>query len=54
MESKVIVDLKTVDSIINEHRGQILNYLKVTRLEVGLILNFKHPKLEWERLVLSK
>ena len=53
VENKVIVELKTVDSIIDEHRGQILNYLKATGLQVGLILNFKHPKLEWERLVLT-
>ena len=53
IEDKVIVDLKTVENITDEHRGQILNYLKITGLEVGLLLNFKHPKLEWERLVLS-
>ncbi|MEA2063578.1 MAG: GxxExxY protein [Gemmatimonadota bacterium] len=30
----------------------MLNYLKITGLKVGLILNFKHAKLEWERYVL--
>jgi len=30
----------------------MLNYLKITSLKVGLILNFKRPKLEWERIVL--
>jgi len=29
------------------------NYLRVTNLQVGLIINYKHPKLEWERLVLD-
>ncbi len=29
-----------------------MNYLKITGLKVGLILNFKHPKLEWERLII--
>lgn len=53
VENRIIVDLKTVDSIIDEHRGQILNYLRITGLKVGLLLNFSHPKLEWERLVLS-
>ena len=53
VENRIIVDLKTVDSIVDEHRGQVINYLKVTGLEVGLLLNFKHPKLEWERLVLT-
>ena len=32
----------------------MLNYLHITRLPVGVILNFKRAKLEWERLVLSK
>ena len=53
VENKVIVELKTVETITDEHRGQLLNYLRVTGLEVGLIINFKHPKLEWERLVLD-
>lgn len=53
VENKIIVDTKTVESIIDEHRGIILNYLRVTNLQVGLIINYKHPKLEWERLVLD-
>ncbi len=53
VENKIIVDTKTVESIIDEHRGTILNYLRITNLKVGLIINYKHPKLEWERLVLD-
>ena len=34
-----------------EH-GLMLNYLRLTNLRVGVILNFKHAKLEWERIVL--
>lgn len=49
---KVVVDAKTIDRITDIERGQILNDLKITQLKVGLILNFKKPKLEWERLVL--
>ncbi len=30
----------------------MLNYLKITGHKVGLIINFKQPKLEWERIVL--
>lgn len=48
----VIVDTKTIDRITDVERGQMLNYLRITKLRVGVILNFKHPKLEWERLVL--
>ncbi len=49
---KVVVDTKTIDRITDVERGQILNYLKITELRVGLILNFKKPRLEWERIVL--
>ena len=48
----IVVDTKTIDRITDIERGQILNYLKITGCRVGLILNFKHPRLEWERLVL--
>ena len=51
VENRLILELKTADAIIDDFRGQILNYLKVTGLKVGLILNFRHAKLEWERLV---
>ena len=48
----VIVDTKTITSIGNAEKGQMINYLKITVLRVGLIINFKHPKLEWKRIVL--
>lgn len=49
---KVIVDPKVIDRITDIERGQILNYLRITKLRVGLILNFKFPHLQWERMVL--
>jgi len=49
---KIVVETKAIDGITGVERGQILNYLKITQLKVGLILNFKKSKLEWERLVL--
>jgi GxxExxY protein len=48
----VIVDTKVVDRITDYERGQMLNYLRITKLRVGLIINFKNPRLEWERVVL--
>jgi GxxExxY protein len=47
----VVVDTKVVDRITDHERGQMLNYLKITSLRVGVILNFSKPKLEWERIV---
>jgi GxxExxY protein len=48
----VIVDAKVIDRITDFERGQMLNYLRITKLRVGLIINFHKPKLEWERIVL--
>lgn len=49
---KIILETKTIERITNAERGQIINYLRITGLRVGIILNFKHAKLEWERIVL--
>jgi GxxExxY protein len=51
--AKVVVDTKCIERITDHERGQMLNYLRITSLPVGLILNFKHAKLEFERVVLS-
>src|ERR1700682_2490772 len=48
----VVVDTKVIDRITNHERGLMLNYLRITNLRVGVILNFKRAKLEWERIVL--
>jgi GxxExxY protein len=53
VQKQVIVDTKTIERITDHERGQMLNYLRITGLPVGVILNFKHARLEWERLVLS-
>jgi GxxExxY protein len=50
--NSVIVDAKVIDHISDVERGQRLNYLRISKLRVGVILNFKRPRLEWERLVL--
>ena len=50
----VVVDTKVIDAITDHERGQRLNYRKITGLKVGVILNFKRAKLEWERIVLDR
>ena len=49
----VVVDAKVIDRITDHELGQMLNYLKITGLKVGLILNFKRARLEWKRVVNS-
>lgn len=46
-EEKVIIELKTVSKILPKHESQLLNYLKATDIEIGLILNFgpEEPKV---------
>ena len=48
----IVVEIKTIDRITDHEKGQILNYLKIAKLRLGLILNFKFARLQWERLVL--
>ena len=48
----VVVDTKVIERITDHERGVMLNYLRITGLRVGVILNFKHRKLEWERIAL--
>jgi len=50
---KIIVEIKAVKELCNEHRAQVHNYLKATGIELGLLVNFGHyPKAEIERIVL--
>jgi GxxExxY protein len=48
----VVVDTRVIERITDHERGLMLNYLRITGLRVGVILNFTHPKLEWERMAL--
>lgn len=52
VNDKVIVELKTAEQITKIHQAQLLNYLKASEYEVGLILNFAKTKLEYKRLVM--
>ena len=49
---KIIVELKAVKVLADEHRAQIINYLKATGYQLGLLVNFGHyPKVEVERFL---
>lgn len=52
IENKIILEIKTASSIDKTHEAQLLNYLKATELEVGLILNFGE-KAEYRRKVFA-
>ncbi len=52
VEDEIIVELKTVEQIHEVHKAQVLNYLKSTKLKLGIIINFGKNQLEYARLVL--
>ena len=52
VDDKVVVEVKSVNDLGDVHRAQILNYLRVSGIKVGLLLNFARPKLKLERFVL--
>ncbi len=46
IEGKIIIELKAAESLIKEHELQLINYLKSTKIEIGLLLNFgKKPEI---------
>src|SRR5882724_9895778 len=48
----VVADTKVIDRITDHERGLMLNYLRITKPHVGVILSFKHRKLEWQPIAL--
>ena len=51
VEGQVMLELKCVSELANEHVAQSINYLKASGLKVGLLVNFQKPKAEWRRIV---
>jgi GxxExxY protein len=51
VEDKVLVELKNVDKLHKIHEAQLLNYLKASGIQVGLLVNFYHPNVEIKRFV---
>ena len=50
VEGRVIVDLKVVEAFNDDHIAQMLGYLNITGLEIGLLINFKHAALQVKRI----
>lgn len=48
-ENKVLIELKSVKNLTPEHQAQIINYLRATSIEIGLLVNFGNSKLEFRR-----
>ena len=53
VEEKVVVELKVVKALVPEHSAQTINYLNATGIQVGLLINFGRPTLEFKRFTRS-
>jgi|SRR5215475_11824969 len=51
VEDVLVVELKCVERLANEHTAQCLNYLRASGRTVCLLVNFQRPKVEWKRIV---
>ena len=50
---RIVLELKAVSAVADEHRAQVHNYLRATGHRLGLLVNFGHyPKVEYERIAL--
>lgn len=53
VENKILVELKAIKQVGDIERAQLINYLKVTGLELGLLINFGEKSLKYERIILT-
>jgi GxxExxY protein len=51
VDDRLLVEVKCAEHLSNEHLAQCINYLKASGLKLALLINFRHPKLEWRRIV---
>lgn len=51
VEDVLVIELKCVERLSNEHTAQCLNYLRAAGRTVCLLINFQKPKVEWKRIV---
>ena len=51
---KIILEIKSTDSFVNNHYAQCLNYLKVSNNKLALLVNFNQSSIEYKRIIISK
>jgi GxxExxY protein len=53
VEDTLMIELKCVERLANEHLAQCLNYLRASGRPICLLVNFQRPKVEWKRIILT-
>jgi GxxExxY protein len=53
VENKLICEIKSVRTLVDEHTAQLLGYLRASRIEHGLLINFGAPRLEIRKYILT-
>ena len=48
--NKIIVELKAISVLVKANQAQVINYLKATKMKIGLLVNFGSASLKWERI----
>jgi GxxExxY protein len=52
--NEIVVELKAISALTPDHEGQLINYMRIARKQVGYLINFgKKGELEWKRFVVS-
>jgi GxxExxY protein len=51
VDNKIIVELKSVSTLTKVMDAQLINYLRLSKLQAGYLMNFNSPRLEWKRFV---
>lgn len=48
---KIIIELKAVSKLVNAHKAQVINYLNVTKMKLGILVNFGEASCKYERII---
>jgi len=51
---RIIIEIKALAALTNDHQAQIMNYLTAAKLKLGLLINFGKPSLEHKRIIKEK
>ncbi|WP_394341370.1 GxxExxY protein [Pedobacter chinensis] len=54
IDNKIILEIKSSTGFVDEYYAQVLNYLTISKLQIGLLINFNEKSLQYKRIIQSK